>query len=205
MDYNKMPANEELERIKTDASEKYKQMLDISARITDDYNTARRLDVEQLRNLLVQISIVSFGSVGFSIPIIGSSSLVKDSLFFAIGLLLLIICAVGGLWYSGISLENSIIGSYKSYKGNKEEVDEAISNQVFLMKYPDKYDEFVEKAEKFVEKLKGKTNTKFKIDKVLYILLSVLTLGILFIFLSMLPFDTNGTAPAKSSVHKTSQ
>lgn len=183
----------DLEKIVVQAEEKYNRMLDLSLKITDDYNAARRLDVEQLRNLIVQISIVSFAAVGFSVPIIGSSSIIVNHFLFMLGLFFLALSALGGLWYAAIVAENSIIGSYKAYVANKDEADTAITNQVFLMKNPDKYDEFVSKTEKFAKDLKEKNEggAKFKRDKVLYALLFVLSLGIIFVFISMLPLTNN--------------
>ena len=180
------------EKIAKEAEGKYNRMLDLGVKITEDYNTARRLDVEQLRNLIIQISIVSFAAVGFSIPIIGSSSIVVNQLLFAVGLFFLAISALGGLWYSAIAAENSILASYKGHITNKEEADEAIGNQIFLMKNPDKYDEFVVRAEKFVKKLKkkNKEGTILKRDKILYALLSILTFGIVCIFISILPLSS---------------
>ncbi len=182
----------DLEKISQQAEEKYNRMLDLSLRMTDDYNAARRLDVDQLRNLIVQISIVSFAAVGFSIPIIGSSSIVSNHFFFVLGLFFLAVSSLGGLWYAAIAAENSIIGSYKAYEANKAEADTAIKNQIFLMKNPAKYDEFVVKTEKFAQELKekNKDGVNFKRDKVLYLLLTILSFGIICIFISILPISS---------------
>lgn len=177
-----------LAEIKKVASEKYDRMLDLSIKITDDFGSARRLDIEQLRSLLVQISVVSFGSVGFAIPIIGSSSELKSPALFIAGLCFLLIPAIGGLWYSALVIENSIKETHKGYKRNRVEIDEAISNQVFLMQNPHKYDEYVEKMRKFAKNLKDNTILLIpQNDKVLYALLFFLTIGMLSVFVSLLP------------------
>ncbi len=63
---NKLSANQ-ISRHKElvgQAREKYEKLRQLGLKITEDYLSAVRLDVEQLRDLLVQISIVSFGAVG---------------------------------------------------------------------------------------------------------------------------------------------
>lgn len=183
----------DLDKIIFDASEKYNRTLDLSIKITDDFNSARRSDIEQLRNLLVQISVVSFAAIGFTIPVIGSSSALKNPELLLIGLIFLLFPSLGGLWYSAIIIENSIKKSLHGYKQNKEEIREAMSNQVFLMQNPDKYDDFVSKVNQFVSKLKDNGVNKISIrrDMVLYILLLLLTLGICFVFISLLPLGDN--------------
>lgn len=184
-----MPEN--LEKIASVAEEKYNRMLDLGLKITDDYNAARRLDVGQLRNLIIQISVVSFAAVGFSIPIISSSSVVVNKFFFALGLFFLTVSALGGLWYAAISAENSIFLATKGYFDTKKIEDEAIANQVFLMNNPDKYDEFVAKTKKFAKNLRenNKDALIIKRDKILYVLLSILTIGIICILISVLPLS----------------
>lgn len=179
-----------LDEIKKSAEDKYNRMLDISLKITDDFNSGRRLDIEQLRNILVQVSVVSFGTVGFSIPIIGSSASLKNPSLFTLGLFFLIVVAVGGLWYASFIIESSIKGSFEGYKKNKGEIHEAISNQVFLMKNPDKYDVFVSKVKDFSDKLKVNSldSSKINRDKVLYLLLWLLTIGVFCILFSIFPF-----------------
>lgn len=177
------------ETILADVKERYNKMLNLSQRVTDDYNSARRLDVEQIRNLLVQISIISFGAVGFSIPIVGSSSVVKNPLFFSIGLFFLSLSAIAGLWYTGFIIENSIIQSYKGYLKNKEEIDRSIVNEVFLMRNPDKIDTYLDRIGREADNLKKSVDLNFKRDKVLYLLLTLLTVGITCIFFSLFVID----------------
>ena len=181
-----------IEDIRKVATEKYNRLLDLSLKITDDFNSARRLDIEQLRNLLLQISVISFSALGFSIPVIGFSSGLKNPQFFILGIIFLLIPALGGLWYSAFAIEGSLVATAKGYKQNNEEVDTAIHNQVFLMRNPDKYNEFVGKTEKFVQALKVKNLNAFKVkrDKFLYFLLTFLTVGIGFIVLSLLPLNS---------------
>lgn len=177
------------ERVLADVKDRYNKMLNLSLKVTDDYTAARRLDVEQIRNLLVQISVIAFGAVGFSIPIIGSSSIVKNPFIFSIGLFFLSFSAIVGLWYSALNIENSIIGSYKGYTKNKEEIDRSIANEIFLMRNPDKIDTYLDRMEKEVDILKKSTGLFFKRDKVLYLLLSFLTIGIVCIFFSLFSID----------------
>ncbi len=105
---------------------RYNNLRELSLRITDDYNEARRQDVSQLRSVIGQISVLSFGIVGFSATIITNANLIQNFCFFYLGLTIITISAIASLWYLAIQTENSLIKALKGYRKNKEEVSSAM-------------------------------------------------------------------------------
>lgn len=166
------------------APQRFERLLNISERATVDYNEARRLDISQIRSLIIQLTVLSFGAVGFSVPIIGNTTVVKNEPLFIIGLVILGITAIIGLWYLAISLENSIIHSYYGWKSNKDEINEALNNEYYLLDNPDKYDEYIKKQKSFVNKLDTLPKTNIKRDWFMYALLFSFTAGMVLIVTS---------------------
>ncbi len=185
-----------LEQTSQFATDRYNRLLDLSLKITDDFNSARRLDIQQQRDLLFQISFISFTAFGFSIPLIGLSSGLKNPQIFLLGLLFLFASGVGTLFYSLFNIEGSLIASAKGFQKNINEIDTAITNQVFLMKNPDKFNEFVAKTEVFVDKLNKENSDDFKVkrEKILYVWLTLLALGVVFVTCSLLPIKLSTNA-----------
>lgn len=167
------------------SEERVSRLLDLSLKITDDFTSARRLDIGQLRSLIFQISTLSLAVVGFSIPIIGTQNIVKTTPLFIAGLLILTVAAIFGLFYAAIIIENSLIGSVEGYKRNKKEVRTQLENEYFRLQNPDKEDEYIRRTQAFVEQLKDSSDFAIKRDKVLYILLTMFSIGLILIFLSL--------------------
>lgn len=167
------------------ALRRYESLRDLSLKITTDYLEAHRLDVSQLRSLIIQISVISFGIVGFSIPLIGSLNIIKTQLLFVLGLMLISFCAIYGLWYITAVLQNSVIKAQEGWMKNKKEVQEALENERFLIKNPEKFEEYEKRRQKLEKKLKSESVKEIRKDKFMYFLLTLLSSGIILIFLSL--------------------
>lgn len=180
----------ELEAIRKEALDVHEKVREHKQRALEDYSSSRRLDIGQFRNFIVQISIISFGAVGFSLPILDNSEFVKTIPLFISGLLLLTISAICGLWYSAFRIEDSIISSYKDWNTHKKLVQKILDIQLFLRNNPDKYDEYQRMMQKEIadEEKSLSDDIKKEIprrDKITYFLIGFLSLGILLIFLSL--------------------
>lgn len=82
---------------------------------------SRRQNITQIRGFIYQLIIGSGAIIGFTLPILDSSSLIKNSCFLIIGLFLLWIEIVLGFWYLKIRLENEnnkLYNQSEKMKGN---------------------------------------------------------------------------------------
>lgn len=177
--------NESAKEAYLKSGDRIQRILDLSLKVTDDFNDARRLDVGQLRTLIFQISTLSLAVVGFSVPIIGTQNIVKTTSLFIAGLLTLTVAAISGLFYAATTIENSLIGSLKGYRRNKEEVRTQLENEYFKLQNPDKEDEYIRRTQALASKLKDSSDFEIKRDKVLYFLLVLFSSGLILIFLSL--------------------
>lgn len=173
------------EQISQYALRRYENLSNLNLQVTTDYLEAHRLDVSQLRSLVIQISVIAFGIVGFSIPIIDNANIIKTQILFILGIMLIAFCAIYGLWYINFILQKSIIKSQKGWIKNKNEIREALENERFLIKNPDKFTEYEERRQGLENKLKSESIPEMKTDYFLHFLMSLLSLGIVLLFLSL--------------------
>ncbi|MBI2310280.1 hypothetical protein HYU90_00420 [Candidatus Collierbacteria bacterium] len=167
------------------ALRRHQNFLKLNSKITSDYIQAHRLDVSQLRSLIIQISTIAFGIVGFSFPLFNNSNIVKTEILYILGMTLIAFCAIYGLWYINVVLQKSIIISQEGWRKNKAEVGEAIEAELFLIKNPDKFVEYQSRLVLLEERLKGEQPPKMQSDKFLHLLMALLTFGVFFLFLSI--------------------
>lgn len=173
------------EQISQYALRRYENLSNLNLQITTDYLEAHRLDVSQLRSLIIQTSVIAFGIVGFSIPIVDNANIIKTQILFVLGIMLIAFCAIYGLWYINFVLQKSIIKSQKGWIKNKNEIREALENERFLIKNPDKFTEYEERRQGLENKLKSGSIPEMKTDYFLHFLMSLLSLGIVLLFLSL--------------------
>lgn len=173
------------EQISRYALRRYENLSNLNLQITTDYLEAHRLDVSQLRSLIIQISVIAFGIVGFSIPLINNTNVIKTRTLFVLGIMIIGFCAIYGLWYINTVLQKSIIRSQKGWIKNKDEIREALENERFLIKNPDKFSEYEKRRQKLENKLESESIPEMKTDYFLHFLTFLLSLGIILLFLSL--------------------
>ena len=79
--------------------------LDQSEKVILFHLESMRRNIAEIRNWIFQLTIISGGIIGFTLPVFDSSSLVRNRCFLIAGLFLLWIDIVLGFWYLKVRLE----------------------------------------------------------------------------------------------------
>jgi hypothetical protein len=176
--------NEKELELRKYASERLGQLLALGQRESGDFLAAHRLDIEQIRSLMIQISVISFGAAGFSIPVLNATGVVNTLPLFLVGLFLIVLTSIISLWYVAIMIENSIITSFEAHKSIRNNISKSLANERFLLQNPSKFEEYQSRTEEEVRRLEKTEEVIFKRDTLMYALIAGLSLGIITIFLS---------------------
>lgn len=100
---------------------------------------SQRQNITQIRGWIYQLTIISGGIIGFTLPVFDSSSLVKNSSFLIFGLFLLWIEIVLGFGYLKMRLEkenNELDNRIKKKKGSYVKNN---SKNYYILNFLDKH------------------------------------------------------------------
>ena len=97
--------------------------LDQSEKVILFHLESMRRNIAEVRNWIFQLTIISGGIIGFTLPVFDSSSLVRNRCFLISGLFLLWIEIVLGFWYLKVRLEkenNKLDNQWEEMNKNNE-------------------------------------------------------------------------------------
>ncbi|MFZ5366140.1 MAG: hypothetical protein ACOZBZ_02505 [Patescibacteria group bacterium] len=172
------------------AEQQLNDLLQLNKEISKDYIESYRVDIKQLRSLVAQVSILSSAVLAFGGALLGNKEIARNETLLLVAIALLVLVIISSMFYMLIVIENSIIFGWSEHAKLKDQIKRQIENVEFLIRNPEKYEEFNKKNEELRQELKQEIKErKFKRDKFLYMLLIFFTFGVVLIFLSL--FEIN--------------
>lgn len=154
--------------------------------VNKSYSDAQFENIKQQRNLIAQFITISSGIVGFTLPVLGNSSLIQNKILLISGLFELLIVVLYGFWYlrhivqeENKSLEK-VFETYTNLLNDKHAIElkfiKEMSNENYI--------EWREKTKEVAKKLQS-DKPQLKPDYSIDILFSAFFLGLCLIVLSI--------------------
>ncbi|RJR28024.1 hypothetical protein C4561_00775 [candidate division WWE3 bacterium] len=152
------------------------------------YFQAQLNNLNKLRDLVVHMTTISAGIIGFTIPVFGSSTLVKTPALLIGGLLELLVLTTYGIWYLKWILETENRDLTLQHRKYNEVVDSIRDSHLKTFENPtEKSFQHQQEVGEEVMKALIADPVKDKRDYALDILFIAFTLGLLLIILSLVP------------------
>ena len=156
-------------------------------RLSDTYFSAQMDNIRQMRNLITQFIIISSGIIGFTIPVLGKTDLVKSQIFLIGGLGELLVIIIFGFFYLTQILQkenNELTKQHKKFSGFLDKQRDARNKFLSNMNEAN-WKEWQTKQKEVLDELQKDPQREIKQDYALNIIFSGFFISLMLLVLSL--------------------